>query len=362
MLYSPATRRATNHMRVVFFLQGERVPASRARGFAVGRALAARGVPCELRAVRPSVYGDTRLPAPLDRPRWLYVPVAALARLWQLRDLRQDDVIVFQRPMIELPTTALERWAGRGRKTIFDFDDAIFERRWGAGAKFRRLVALADRVAAGSRYLAAAAAVPDKTVVIPTAVDTDRFAALPTRQTRGREVVVGWTGICGNYPQLAHRAPAIARALERTGARFMVISDRPPPRALAALKAEFVRWRSESEVEDLSRLDVGVMPLPDSPYERGKCAFKLLQYMALGRAGVASPVGANCEVVTSGVDGFLPDSDEAWEETLVALIEDPGLRQKVGVRARTRVEAEYSLAVVADRYKLLIESLAGTPG
>jgi glycosyltransferase involved in cell wall biosynthesis len=349
--------RPTVDMRAVFFLQGERVPASRVRGFAVGRALAARGLTCDLRAARPSVYGDTRLPSPLDRPRWLFVPIAAMARLWQLRDLRQDDVIVFQRPMTELPTVALERWAARGRKTIFDFDDAIFERRWGAGAKFRSLVALADRVAAGSRYLAAAAAAPDKTVIVPTAIDMDRFVARPARAARGREVVVGWTGLSGNYPQLAHRAGPIARALERTGARFVAISDRPPPRSLSALQAEFVPWRPETEVEDLQRLDVGVMPLPDGPYERGKCAFKLLQYMALGRPGVASPIGANNEVVTDGVDGFLPASDEAWQDALVALIEDPSLRGAMGGRARARVEKEYSLAVVVDRYQSLIESL-----
>jgi glycosyltransferase involved in cell wall biosynthesis len=324
----------------------------------MARALSARGVTCDLRTARPSVYGDTRLPWPLDRPRWLYVPLAALARLGQLRNLRQDDVIIFQRPMTELPTVALERWAARGRKTIFDFDDAIFERRWGAAAKFRRLVALVDRVAAGNRHLAAAAAAPDKTVIIPTAVDTDRFASTPPRAVRGREVVVGWTGLSGNYPQLAHRATGIARALKRTGARFVVISDRPPPRSLAALNAEFVRWRPESEVADLAGLDIGVMPLPDGPYERGKCAFKLLQYMALGRPGVASPVGANAEVVTDRLDGFLPASDGAWEEALTLLIEDPALRQEMGSRARVRVEEAYSLAVVADRYKVLIETLA----
>ena len=345
-------------MRAVFFLQGERVPASRARGFALARALSARGVACDLRTARPSVYGDTRLPWPLNRPRWFYVPFAALARLGQLRDLRQDDVVVFQRPMTELPIVALERWAARGRKTIFDFDDAIFERRWGAAGKFRRLVALVDRVVAGNRHLAAAAAAPDKTVIIPTAVDTERFAATPPRAGRGREVVVGWTGLSGNYPQLAHGAAGIARALKQTGARFVVISDQPPPRALAALNAEFVRWRPESEVEDLARLDIGVMPLPDGPYERGKCAFKLLQYMALGRPGVASPVGANAEVVTDRLDGFLPASDDAWEEAVTLLIEDPALRQEMGARARERVEEAYSLSVVADRYKTLIETLA----
>ena len=166
-------------MRAVFFLQGERVPAARARGFALARALSARGVTCDLARRARASTGTRSFPGRSIGRGALYVPFAALARLGQLRDLRQDDVIIFQRPMTELPTVALERWAARGRKTIFDFDDAIFERRWGAAAKFRRLVALVDRVAAGNRHLAAAAAAPDKTVIIPTAVDTERFASTP---------------------------------------------------------------------------------------------------------------------------------------------------------------------------------------
>lgn len=345
-------------MRAVFFLQGERVPAARARGFAIAAALEARGIPCSLRVARPSVYGDTSLPAPLGRWRSLYVPVSTLARIPQLGDLRADDVIVFQRPMTELPTTLLERAAARGRRTVFDFDDAIFEN-WGTRAKFRTLVALADRVVAGNRYLAAAAGAPDKTVVIPTAIDTARFAAHATRPARGRDVVVGWTGLATNYRQLAHAAPGIGAALARTGARFLVISDRPPPPDLTeALRPEFVPWRPETEVADLARIDVGVMPLPDAPYERGKCAFKLLQYMALARPGVASPVGANREVVTSGVDGFLAGTEAEWESALVSLIEDPALRETMGGRGRQRVEGAYSLAVVADRYRDLIGELA----
>lgn len=323
----------------------------------MARELGSMGVACDVRVARPSVYGDTRLPWPLNRPRSLYTPMAAVARLPQLRDLRADDVIVFQRPMTELPMVALERCAARGRKTIFDFDDAIYERRWGARAKFRRLVAMVDRVVAGNRHLAAATGAPDRTSIIPTAVDTNRFAASPARPARGGDVVVGWTGLSGNFHQLAHRAGAIGRALKRTGARFVIISDRPPSRPLAPLEATFVQWRAETEVEDLARLDVGVMPLPDGPYERGKCAFKLLQYMALGRPGVASPVGANADVVTDGVDGLLPDSDEAWEAALTRLIEDPRLRHQMGQAARTRVESAYSLRVVAGLYKTLIEEL-----
>ncbi len=348
-------------MRAVFFVQGERVPAARVRGIAVARALEARGVACDVRVAHPSVYGDTQLPWPLNQPRSLYTPITALARIAQLRDLRPDDVVIFQRPMTELPMVMLERWASRGRRTIFDFDDAIFERRWGARAKFRRLVKLVDRVVAGNRYLAAATEAPDKTSIIPTAVDTQRFTARPARPARGPEVVVGWTGLSGNFHQLAHRAAAIGRSLQRTGARFLIISDRPPTRALAPLNATFVPWRPETEVEDLARIDVGVMPLPDGPYERGKCAFKLLQYMALGRPGVASPVGANCDVVTDGVDGLLPDSDQDWEAAMIRLIEEPQLRQQMGLAARRRVEAAYSLPAVAEQYAAVIEELAAKP-
>jgi glycosyltransferase involved in cell wall biosynthesis len=343
-------------VRVVFFVQGERVPAARARGFVIARALEAAGVPCSVRVPHPSVYGDTRLPWPLNLPRALYAPFAAVSRLTQLRDLDRDDIVFFQRPMVELPTIAFERLAGRGRRTVFDFDDAIFERRANRG-KFPRLLALADRVIAGNPYLAAAANVPAKTVIIPTAVDTDRYAFLPTRQTRGADVVVGWTGLGINYRQLAHAVPGIARALERTGARFLAISNVPPPPELAPLRPEFIRWRPETEVEDLARIDIGVMPLPDGPIERGKCAYKLIQYMALGRPGVASPVGANREVVTEGVDGYLPDDSAAWERAIVSLVEDPALRHAVGERARARVESAYSIRAVVPAYKALFHDL-----
>jgi glycosyltransferase involved in cell wall biosynthesis len=344
-------------VRVVFFVQGERVPAARARGFAVARALEAAGIACDVRVPRPSVYGDTRLPWPLGLPRPLYAPFSALARLGQLRDLRADDIVFFQRPMTELPTTLFERLAARGRRSIFDFDDAIFERRANR-RKFPRLIALADHVIAGNPYLAERSGAPRKTTIIPTVVDDERYAAQPARETRGKDVVVGWTGLDINYRQLRHALPGLSRALERTGARFLVISNAPPPLELAPLRPEFVRWRPETEIEDLARIDIGVMPLPDGPIERGKCAYKLIQYMAMGRPGVASPVGANRDVVTEGVDGFLPDDDASWERAIVSLVEDPALRRAVGARARARVETAYSIRAVVPLYEQVISRLA----
>ena len=344
--------------RVVIFVQGTRVPAARARGFALAHALSQRGVRCEVRAPVPSVYGDTALPWPLSRLRWCFRPVAAVVRAFQLRDLRGDDVVFFQRPMVEFPTAIFERVAARGRASIFDFDDAIFLD-LGGRAKLAAIVSTVDHVIAGNSYLAQAADAPTKTTIIPTVVDTERFRALPTRDRRNREVVVGWTGLRGNYRQLMEAYEGLARALRRTGARLLLISNGPPPDDLRSLGAEYRPWREASEIEDLSEIDIGIMPLPDSPFARGKCAFKLIQYMALARPAVASPVGANGEVVTSGENGFLAQGAAAWEDALVSLIEDPDLRQRMGGKARRRIEDVYSMNAVLPLYLSAIERARG---
>ena len=347
--------------RVVFFLQGELVPAARARGLAIIPSLQRLGLRCEARVPYPSVYGDTRLPWPLNWPRPLYMPWSFVKRFEDLAELREDDVVVFQRPMTEFPTLMLERRAARGRRTVLDFDDSIFltpstER------KFRALVSLADHVIAGNNYLAETAGVPGKTTVIPTVVDTDRFCEMPATNGVGKDVVVGWTGSAVGYQYLVAAASGIARALERTGARFRVISNRPPPRALAALRPEFVKWQPQSEIGDLAAIDIGLMPLTDGRQEKGKCAYKLIQYMALGRASVSSPVGANCEVVTSGVDGLFASDDHAWTDHLVRLISDPALRRQMGDRARRRIVEAYSIPSVLPRYMGILKSFSSTHG
>jgi glycosyltransferase involved in cell wall biosynthesis len=335
--------------RVVFFLQGHTIPAARVRGRAIAQILEGVGFGCELRVCHPSVYGDSGVSGPLGRVRPLFYASALASRLSQLGGLHEGDLMFFQRPMFEWPFLWFERHVARGRKSIFDFDDAIYLNPFGR-SKLGRMVALVDQVIAGNPILAEVAGAPHKTVVIPTAVDTERFRRFPPREARGREVIVGWTGTHGNYLQLATAKAGIARALRRTGARFLVIADRPPPPDLAELRPEFIRWDPQREVEDLSRIDVGVMPLPDTPWARGKCAFKLIQYMALGRPGVASPVGVNRDVIRHGQNGFLAASDAAWEEALVSLIEDPALRAAMGQAARERVEATYSLSAVLPQY------------
>ena len=345
-------------MRAVFFVQGERVPAARARGIAVAQALEARGISCSVRIARPSVYGDTRLPWPLDRPRALYLPVAALARLPQLRDLRDDDVVIFQRPMTELPTTFLERRAARGHKTVFDFDDAIFERVT-VRAKFHRLVGLVDRVVAGNRYLAAAARAPEKTVVIPTAVDTERFALQPTRASAGARRGGGLDRPFQQLPPARARGARHRPRARADGARFLAISDRPPPPGLRALGAEFVRWRPETRGRG------------SGPHRhRGHAAARRSVRAGQMRLQAASIHGARPS--RRGLAGgrqqrrrhrraptdSCPTTRTGGTRCSRRLIQDPVLRQDMGTRARATIERGYSLAVVADKYKSVLTDLA----
>jgi len=349
-------------MRIVFLLQGERVPAARFRGLAIAEGLRRRGYDVLTFAPTPSVYGDwpvasPRLAALARTLRPCFVPAVVFPRLRALSKLENGDLVIVQRPLLELPVIFLEKMIARRHPVIFDFDDAIYLN-FGGQRKIRALVALATHVTAGNAHLAAFAAAPDKTSVLPTVVDLARYLPSPPRATRGSEVVVGWTGLASNYGHLASAAAPIAQALRESGARFRIISDRPPPASLASLRAEYVPWRADTEIETLDALDIGVMPLPDGPRERGKCAFKLIQYMALGKCGLASPVGANREVVEAGENGLLPATDADWTRELLRLINDPEERERMGRAARARIAARYSLDAVLPQYEAVIAKAA----
>lgn len=323
----------------------------------IARLLGEAGHDCLVRAAVPSVDGDSWLPGWCKPAGPLFIPIAAAARAIDLRVLRPGDVVFFQRPLTELPFAILERFVAARHPTIFDFDDAIFLT-WQNRRKFHALVEMVDHVIAGNRGLADATGAPDKTTVIPTGIDTERFVPLPASERRGAEVTVGWTGLAHNYPQLLTAAAPIRDALVTSGATLRIISDAPPPDAFGKARVEYRRWSPNTDIEDLADIDIGLMPLPDTPHARGKCAFKLLQYMALERPAVASPVGVNCEVVRHGHDGFLAATPQEWTATLLALIDDPALRARVGTAARRRVVADYSLSTLLPRYQSVLATVA----
>jgi glycosyltransferase involved in cell wall biosynthesis len=340
-------------VHVAFFTQGNRVPASRFRVEQLVPALE-KHVTCTVLPATPSVYGDVGT----LRGGWrtLAKPFSIASRMRQLGVVSDVDVVWMQRPLTEYFTTALERFVTARRPAVFDFDDAIFHNRWGLEA--RKLRTIIDRVAhvvAGNGYLAEFVGRPEKTTIIPTVVDETRYT--PREDPRGPFTIV-WTGMSHNLRELAPYTRALRRVLAETGGRLVIVADRLDTSVLGDLRVGLVQWSAASEVSALADGHVGIMPLADTPYNRGKCAFKLIQYMARAIPVVASPVGANREVVRPGVDGLLAATEDDWTDQLLALARDRELRVRMGTAGRRRVEDHYSVTAVVPKYLEVLRAIS----
>lgn len=344
--HEPASPRTGGpRLRVAFFTQGACVPAARFRVAQIVPALREH-VDCRVLHSTPSVYGDQ---AEVGRVWRLFAkPFSVIARLRHLENVNDADVVWLQRPMTEYYTSALERFIAARKPTVFDFDDAIFHNRWGLEArKIRRIIDAVRCVVAGNSYLAEFTGAPAKTVIIPTVVDEKRYT--PRVDPDGRFTIV-WTGMSHNIKELAPYAHVLRRVLAETRGRLVIAADALDAPFLANLPVEFIKWSPQTEVSALAAGHVGVMPLADTPYNRGKCAFKLIQYMARAIPVVASPVGANCEVVRGGIDGMFARSPDDWADHLLAFARDRDLRIRMGNAGRRRVEEAYSVSAVVPRY------------
>lgn len=296
-------------------------------------------------------------------------PVAAALRAYgrRVRDLARAGshavVWVEYEALPWLPFTA-EGWLYAKRPVVVDYDDAIFHRYDGhasalvrrvLGRKIDRIMAAARVVVTGNDYLAerARAAGAKQVVILPSVVDPSRYTARPTFGAGG--MVVGWIGSPATTPHLASVAPALASLRDLPGLRIETVGA--APFAVEGVAVTQRPWSEASEAADIARFDVGIMPLPDDPWSRGKCGYKLIQYMASGLPVVASPVGANRRIVEHGVNGFLAADAASWSQSLRTLHADPALRARFGAAGRARVVAEYSRAVVAPRLVALFESL-----
>ena len=203
-------------------------------------------------------------------------------------------------------------------------------------------MARADTVVAGNEYLhdRAAAAGSKRIEIIPTVVDLDRYPQ-PAPRASGRAVRIGWIG----SPNTAKYLKIIAPVIERLAAEYTIdcvaVGARADQVAGTPIRAE--RWQEEFEVDILSQFDIGIMPLEDTPWEQGKCGYKLIQYMACGMPVVASPVGVNKELVVQGRNGFLAASAEHWYSALRELIDNESLRNRMAAEGRQRIELKYNL-------------------
>jgi glycosyltransferase involved in cell wall biosynthesis len=241
------------------------------------------------------------------------------------------------------------------KKIVYDFDDAIWltDRvnepfylrflKW--RSKVGQICRWSYRVSCGNAYLAAYALQFNKHVVYnPTTIDTEHWHN-PSHfsiKKDDAQVTIGWTGSHTTLKYLKNLEPELQSIVrEFPWVSFLVIADREPN--LVVPRLIFKPWTAETEIQDLMLTDIGIMPLPDDEWSKGKCGFKALQYMALKIPAVVSPVGVNDQIIDHGVNGFLAEDSEAWHEFLAKLINDVNLREKMGEQARQKVIAHYSV-------------------
>jgi glycosyltransferase involved in cell wall biosynthesis len=288
------------------------------------------------------------------------------ARLSDARRARDYDLVYVFREAALLGPPVFERLvAWSGTPMVFDFDDAVFvpyvspSNGYLSYLKFpgktRAICRMSTHVIAGNPYLADyARQVNDRVTIVPTTIDTDKYTVGP-RRTEGVPVV-GWSGSYSTVQHLDTLRGALQRLAREVPFRLRVIGT--PEYHLDGVEVEALPWRSETEVADLKRMDVGIMPLPDDKWSKGKCGLKALQYMALGIPTVCSPVGVNTDIVQDGENGFIAGTEDEWVEKLATLLRSVELREQLGLAGRATVESRYSARVQAPRVCHIFESVA----
>lgn len=237
------------------------------------------------------------------------------------------------------------------RKIIYDFDDAIWipntsnENRivgWvKAFWKVKHICAWSHKVVGGNDYLCRYALSYNRCVVkIPTCVDTiDRHNKI--KSSHHQKIVIGWTGSHSTLHYLDDIIPIIEQLQRDYGFTFLVISNKRPEIQLKDW--QFIPWQEKTEVEDLLKMDIGIMPLKNDDWSEGKCGFKLIQYLSLGIPAVANPVGVNSTILEDGISGFQCSTSQEWLGALKRLLTDADLRRNMGLAGRTKIVLQYSL-------------------
>jgi glycosyltransferase involved in cell wall biosynthesis len=253
------------------------------------------------------------------------------------------------------------------KKIIYDFDDAIWltdnikesfiERKIRWRTKVGSICKWSYRISCGNEYLCAFARKYNSSVTyLPTTIDTEGLHKPKTiKKTIKNKVTIGWTGSHSTLKYLKFIEPTLTKLEnEYPQIEILIIANHKPNLNLNSFK--FLPWQLETEAEDLAKIDIGIMPLPDDEWTKGKCGFKALQYMALQIPTVASPVGVNTSIIDHGVNGFLASDQNGWLIQLERLILDKELREKIGTEGRKKVIANYSVVSNTSIFLSLFDS------
>jgi glycosyltransferase involved in cell wall biosynthesis len=299
--------------------------------------------------------------------RWSAVMGDYFTRALALRHARRFDLLLIEKEIFPyLPAWAEQALSLLHMPWVVDYDDAIFHFYDHSANPFKRLLKRkidtvmghASVVICGNEYLAARArAAGAKDIrLIPTVVDLDRYPVRSNRESTG--CVVGWVGTPQTLHYLDGIVPALREAACRYPLRLRVVGANYHVEGLAV---ECRPWSEQSEAEEIAEFDIGIMPLTDTPFERGKCGYKLIQCMACARPVIGSPVGVNREIIEHGECGLLASNMDEWRDAIVKLLANASLRHKMGSHARKRVEENYSLQQVAPRMLQVFHEAAVAP-
>lgn len=264
---------------------------------------------------------------------------------------KYDLVLIHRASMIGGPAIIERLLYLMKRPIIFDFDDAIFltntsnENKLFGWAKFagktKTICRLSSVVTTGNAWLAKYASLyNENTYVVPTSIDTNFYKPISKNEAKGKRTVVGWTGSSTSQYHLEEFEPVLQKLLKARDVEIRIISNREP--AFTNLPYVWKEWTAETEVKEISEIDIGIMPNPDDEWSKGKCALKALQYMSIGAPAVCSDIGANREVINHGKNGFLAKTTEDWLKYLKVLIDDAEKRRILGKAARESVVNNYS--------------------
>jgi glycosyltransferase involved in cell wall biosynthesis len=354
-------------MRVLAFTRyGSQAASSRQRLLQYVPHLRAAGIDVEYYPLLPNDYVQA-IAAGGHYPRWRIVRdyVRQLSRL--VHKGQYDLLWVYADAFPYLPAWFERLVTGSGKPIVYDLDDAFFHHYddnpdplvlWILKDKFKKLFGSASACTFGNNYLKEyAAPFCGKSQVLPTVVDMSVYVPLADRPPG--PLVIGWIGSPTTWPNVRPFLPLLARLCAEYGAQVHAVGAGPSAEQDLFPGLELIDWSEATEVAEIQHMDIGIMPLFDRPFERGKCGYKLIQYMACGLPVVASPVGVNREIVQDGANGFLATDESDWREALARLIADPEMRSRFGKAGRSIAEADYSLEIQAPR---LIEILKDTAG
>ncbi|WP_270668045.1 glycosyltransferase family 4 protein [Aeromonas sp. QDB12] len=275
------------------------------------------------------------------------------------------DVVWIEKELFPgLPAWAEQILAFLGVRYIVDYDDAIFHNYDQSKSLTKRVLRkkidtvmrCSALVTAGNKYLAdrAISAGAQWVEIFPTVIDLNRYPIIDITNTSSI-LTIGWIGSPSTVKYLNLVLPVLDKLEAKINFQFVVIGAEIEAPERKYLRC--IQWEEKTEVESILAFDIGVMPLLDAPFERGKCGYKLIQYMACSKAVIASPVGVNCELVRDGLNGFLAVDEVQWEQAIIALASDRVLCLNMGKEGRKLVEKMYSLQRTAPRLEVFFDKV-----